>query len=384
MKIKKNNQSQQNSDLDKRKYLKQSDVPSCSLDDALKISIAIKDNYGSRPTSPIKVAKALNLEPNASPFRMAAGASIAYGLTDGGYNAENITILQLGLRIIKPKKEGDDLLARREAFLKPRVIREFLNHYVGSPIPREEIAHNVLEEMGVPKEKCASVLSFIIDSAQKLGLTDEIKGKTYISSAHVENDFVDSNNELAGIASDDDVEDQSNPPVTKKNVANIIPSIKKTETVNRRVFITHGKNKSLLEPIKKLLGFGELEPVVSTERQSVSQPVPDKVMNDMRSCGAAIIHVDDEVKLIDNSAQEQIVLNPNVLIEIGASMALYGRRFILVVKDGLKLPSNLQGLYEVRYSGDTLDGNATIRLLEAINDIKNHQLPNRDGDDTNT
>jgi predicted nucleotide-binding protein len=68
-------------------------------------------------------------------------------------------------------------------------------------------------------------------------------------------------------------------------------------------------------------------------------------------------------------------LNPNLLIEIGAATAFYGRRFILLVRDGVKLPSNLQGLYEVRYSGETLDANATIKLLEAIKDIKNHALP---------
>jgi len=116
---------------------------------------------------------------------------------------------------------------------------------------------------------------------------------------------------------------------------------------------------------------------VSVDKQSVSQPVPDKVMGDMRSCGAAIIHVDAEQRLIDSEAKEHIVLNPNVLIEIGAAMALYGRRFILLVREGVQLPSNLQGLYEVRYKGDALDGEATIRLLEAINDIKNHPAPLR-------
>src|SRR5690606_12534343 len=97
--------------------------------------------------------------------------------------------------------------------------------------------------------------------------------------------------------------------------------------VERRVFITHGKDKTLVDPIKKLLGFGELVPVVSVERQSVSKPVPEKVMDDMRTCGAAIIHVDAEQKLIDKDAKEYTVINPNVLIEIGAAMALYGRRF---------------------------------------------------------
>jgi predicted nucleotide-binding protein len=142
---------------------------------------------------------------------------------------------------------------------------------------------------------------------------------------------------------------------------------------HRRVFITHGKNQSFIDPIRKLLKFGELEAVVAVEKQSVSKPVSEKVMTDMRSCGAAIIHVEDEMRLLDKEANEQIVLNPNVLIEIGAAMALYGRRFILLVKEGVKLPSNLQGLYEVRYSGDSLDGTVTIKLLEAINAMKSEK-----------
>lgn len=328
-----------------------------------------------------RLNKALNIEPTASPFKMICGASIAYGLTDGGYNAESIAILQLGLRIVKPKKEGDDLLARREAFLKPRVIREFLTQYEGSPIPREDIAYNVLEDMGVPKEKCASVLSFIVEGGRQFGLTEEIKGKTYVSASSVENATIDAGDEPVIEAADQP--ESAAEPQDRAGRNGTITTQTPPQTVNRRVFITHGKNKAFLEPVKKLLGFGELEPVVAAEKQSISQPVPDKVMNDMRSCGAAIIHVEDEMKLMDSSAQEHVVLNANVLIEIGAAMALYGRRFILVVKEGIKWPSNLQGLYEVRYSGDILDGNATIRLMEAINDIKNHPLPSRDGPEKN-
>jgi predicted nucleotide-binding protein len=103
--------------------------------------------------------------------------------------------------------------------------------------------------------------------------------------------------------------------------------------------------------------------------------VPDKVLDDMRSCGGAIIHVDDETRIIDDKQVEHILLNENVLIEIGASMALYGRRYILLVKEGIELPSNLQGLYRVYYSGDKLDGGKTIELLEAIIKLKSEPLP---------
>jgi len=66
-----------------------------------------------------------------------------------------------------------------------------------------------------------------------------------------------------------------------------------------------------------------------------------------------------------------------VLIEIGAAMALYGRRFILLVQQGVQLPSNLLGLYEVRYTGDKLDADVTLKLLDAIQDIENNPLPDR-------
>lgn len=365
----------------KRTYLSQTEVPGCTLEDALRVPQAIAENYAAKPTSPLNTAAALDMQPNAGRFRLLCGAALAYGLTSGGPNAPEIAITPLGMRAVRPTKEGDDLAAQREALMRPRVIGEFLQKYNSAPLPRSDIAVNVLLEMGVPVERAEEILEFILQGANGAGLLREIKGKKYV--------------DLAGVSHpdklpEDEKQEQIAPPATpvflerdeededQKLALNRQASLQRPpQTQNRRVFITHGKNKNLIDPIKKLLGFGELEPVVSVEKMSISQPVPDKVMSDMRSCGSAIIHVDAEQTLIDREANEQVIINPNVLIEIGAAMALYGRRFILLVRDGIKLPSNLQGLFEVRYAGESLDGDATIKLLEAINDIKNHPLPER-------
>jgi predicted nucleotide-binding protein len=356
-----------------KKRLSQEDVPGCSLEFALRVPRAIADNYAGNPVTALQLAAALNMSPSSGPFRSLCGASIAYGLTEGGYNAQQIILKPLGKRIVRPLEEGDDLNAKREAVLKPRVIGEFLNKYAGSPLPRHDIALNVLHTMGVPAEKAESVFKMIVDSAESVGFLREIKGKKYVELSGV------SMTSLSIPTIDDDPEEElaaSEPSATiVQQPASSVSSSTPDESRLRRVFITHGRNAAFVEPIKKLLAFGELEPVVSVDKQSVSQPVPDKVMNDMRSCGAAIIHVEDETRLIDKDAAEHVVLNPNVLIEIGAAMALYGRRFVLLVRDGVKLPSNLQGLYEVRYIGDQMDSAATIKLLEAIRDIKNHATP---------
>ncbi|MGB6008410.1 TIR domain-containing protein [Castellaniella sp.] len=358
-----------------RSYLSQTEVPAHSLDQALCIAEAIFNNYGGKSTTPLDVAAALDLQPSSSQFRMLAGASIAYGITIGGYNAKEIEVTQLAQRIFRPQEEYDDLSAKREALLKPRVIQEFLNKYANSPLPRESIGVNVLIGLGVPENKAERVQKFILESAHSVGLIRTIKDKQYVQLDKTVSTKVDVD------SSGKDVSTEIIPQINLSNDDQkeyVAPSAAPTPAAvvdSRRVFITHGKNTSFIEPIKKLLGFGEMTPVVSAEKHTVSQPVPDKVLDDMRSCHAAIIHVDGERTLMDSEAKEHTVINPNVLIEIGAAMALYGRRFVLLVRNGIQLPSNLQGLFEVRYEGDSLDGNATIRLLEAINDMKKTALP---------
>ena len=357
----------------KKIYISQTDVPGFSLQKACSIPTAIAENYGYKPTTPLHVAKALDVQPTSGGFRMLAGAAIAYGLTTGGYNAETIAITPLGMRIVRPTAEGDDLTAKREALLRPRVIREFLQKYDGAAIPKDAIAHNVLEEMGVPQNRAGDVLKLILEGAEAVGFLQQIKDRTYVAL-----------NNTQVQQSDDEPVQEDNTAISSAATLSaprlgvqppVILTPEAADSRARRVFITHGKNKALIEPIKKLLAFGELQAVVAIQNQTVSQPVPAMVMEGMRSCGAAIIHVDDERHLVDKEENEHVVLNDNVLIEIGAAMALYGQRFILVVKQGVTLPSNLQGLLELRYSGATLDVNDTVNLMEAINDMKKRPLP---------
>lgn len=363
-----------------RTYMSQEDIPAYELDEALLVPKALLQEYGGHPSTPLDVAAAMGLTPTSGKFRMLCGASIAYGLTTGGYNAAQISVTDLAKQIIEPQEEDADLAGKREAIMKPRILREFLSKYSGSPLPREDIAANVLKGMNVPADRTKQVWNMILKSAESVGFVQTIKDRRYVNLGGVKPATAvtvaqaDPATEPPEVQIKDLVKTVQEPEPAAVAQESRRPSAQ-NEARMRRVFITHGKNTSFIDPLKELLGFGELIPVVSIQKESVAQPVPDKVMNDMRGCGAAIIHVDGEMKLLDSEAKEHTVINPNVLIEIGAAMALYGRRFILLVRDGVKLPSNLQGLYEVRYQGDALDGAVTIRLLKAINEMKSIPLP---------
>jgi hypothetical protein len=355
-----------------RAYLKQSDVPEFPFDEALRIPRAIAEQYGKQPTRPVDVALALGLLPSGRHFKGLSGSAVAYELTDAAGQAELIGLTDLGRRIIAPTIEGDDIAAMREAFLKPRVIREFLTKYDTSMLPTDErIAQNVLETMGVPASRTADTLKLIVNTAESLGLLAEVRGKKVVNlraaATHlrvvptVEPDIADDEDDEPVPAADGGFDEP--PPVAPVTV---VPEPER----NRKVFVSHGSNRKIVEQLKGLLEFGEFEPVISVERESTSKPVPDKVMDDMRACGAGIIHVGVEGVLMDADGNEHPQLNSNVLIEIGAAMQRYRRNFILLVEDGTKLPSNLQGLYEVRYEGATLDADATMRLLKAFKSFK--------------
>jgi predicted nucleotide-binding protein len=363
---------------EQRTRISQSDIPAYSLEKALSVAKAIGDNYAYKPASPLDVASALGVVPTTGGFRMLTGASVAYGLTVGGYSSNEISITPLGLRIVRPvTDDGDNDRARREAALTPKIIGEFLRKYDGAALPKSEIAQNVLHSMGVPLDRVADSLTMILDTAGSAGLLRQINERTFVdlkgtvSSRDKTFEGVVENRTGDGTPSRIDMIDQSADELVRTSSATVDAKNLRA----KRVFVTHGKNRALIDPIKKLLKYGDLEAVVSVQSQTVSQPVPGKIMEEMRSCGAAIIHVENERTLTDAEGGQQVVLNDNVLIEIGAAMALFGARFILVVKDGVKLPSNLQGLLELRYRGDTLDVNDTVALLDAIADMKGRPLP---------
>jgi hypothetical protein len=165
-----------------RNYVKQSDFPRVSLNEALRIARAISEHYAKQPTKPLDVAFALDLTPGAKVFKYLTGASIAYGLTEGAAQADQIALTDLGRRIVAPTAEGDDLVAMREAILRPRVIKGFLTKYNNEAVPRDDVARNVLERMGVSAGATECALRLIIDNASALGLIKEAKnGRKFVS-----------------------------------------------------------------------------------------------------------------------------------------------------------------------------------------------------------
>lgn len=373
--------AEKQADKPKQSRVSQTILPTVGFENALRVAQAIWDQLAGDGGAPIDVAAAMGVQPSGGSWRSICGAAIAYGLTEGGYNANEIKLLPLGRRCVAPEEEGDDQNARVEAFLKPTLIKAFFEKYDGKKFPTKPIGPNVITSLGYPKDRADGAYEMLLEEGKALGIIQSING----------NDFVNLRGRRSGgsacgeveIGSDnyDDDDDERlisasvNGSAGGPEISHPVNDLESTQIARsihevRRVFITHGKDQSILSQIEEIVRYGQFEPIISVKTETLAKPVPLKVLDEMRSCQAAVIHVSVEQRVTDGAGNEVDLVNQNVLIEIGAAMALYKQKFVLLVEEGVVLPSNLQGLYECRYSGSELSSTATMKLLKAFNEFK--------------
>src|ERR1035437_6858844 len=89
--------------------------PPLSLEDALQLPRAITDNNAGKPMNRILLAEAMKLSPSSSGFRERVMASFRYGLTDGNYSSDLISLTPLGVAATKPRNDYERIEVEREA-----------------------------------------------------------------------------------------------------------------------------------------------------------------------------------------------------------------------------------------------------------------------------
>jgi hypothetical protein len=353
----------------RRQRLSQADVPGHTLPDALRVAQVIKDEYAMQPATPIAVAQALGVKPTSGGFRSITGAAVAYGLTTGAYNSSEIGLTDLGRRAVAPTEEGDDLIAQREAFQKPRVINDFVGKYRGFKFPRESIAKNVLIEMGVPVEAAERVRMLIREGASRLGLLTEIKGDYFFDTqpgarALAPEDPLPTEG-AAGEeppGEDSTLDDAPNhPPIEQPAVAR--PSA---------IFIGHGKNKKPKDELVKMLVEWGIPHREAIDEPNAGRPIPHKVAETMRECGAAILVFTADEELQTSDGESIWRPSENVAHELGAAGVLYDNRIIILKEDRVTLASNFNSIGYIEFEQDRL----ADKVLELLRELRHFGILN--------
>jgi predicted nucleotide-binding protein len=345
----------------RRNYVSQADVPRHTIEEALRLARAIADNYGKEPTRPLAVAQAMGMKPTTGKFKTLAGASLAYGFTEGGAGAEKISLGDLGRRVVAPTEEGDELAAKREALLRPRVASEFLKKYDGSPLPKPTIGQNVLEEMGVGPKGTGRTLNLIFESAKELGLLMEINGTQYVNLDGVPAPSPDTSN------SEDSTETIEVGDPQEEQILNVPPEEQSAPTANRPTALFLGARKGKArDQLIRLLGEYGIPHKVAEDEANRGRPIPKKVKDTMQECGAAILIFTADEEYQDGEGNAIWKPSDNIVHELGASSILYDDRIIVFKEERVLLASNFESIGFIEFADGYLDAKVNELLRELI------------------
>lgn len=348
----------------KRSRISQTEVPAISLEKAQRVPFALAENYASHPTRPLDLASALDMTPSSGPFRVLCGAAIGYGLTDGGPNATEVSLTTLGKRLVTPTEVDDDKRAMREAALKPTVANQFYSRYDGSPLPPPNIAQNVLATLSVPVDRTADVYELLLDNARFVGFLKRIKDK----------DYLDIGGPLGAPAAasspvSDDADDgvlYAEPEVERAPASEVPAAAPVPGPTKNAIFVGHGGNKKPMEQLVKILNEYGIPHKEAVDEANRARPIPQKVAETMRDCGAAILVFTADKEYFDADGNSIWRPSENVSHELGAASILYGERIVVFKEKGIELPSNFSSVGYISFEKDKLSDKGIELFRELV------------------
>ena len=346
----------------KKSRISQADVPSITLEKAMRVPRALADYYASHPARPLDVASALEMSPSSGPFRTICGAAIGYGLTDGGPNAAEISLTPLSGRIVTPTEVDDDKRALREAALKPSIASQFYRKYDGSPLPPRNIAQNVLATLSVPQDRTGDVYDLLLENARYVGFLKAIKDKEYID---IGGPAVAAPSFPTVELEDQVPEEEDDSETPSVDSTSPLPKSSQPPTKNA-IFVGHGGNKRPMEQLIKILNEYGIPHKVAVDEANRARPIPQKVADTMRECGAAILVFTSDKEYFDANGNSIWRPSDNVSHELGAASMLYGERIVIFKEKGLELPTNFRSIGYIEFEKDKLSDKGIELFRELV------------------
>lgn len=361
------NQATSKQDSQKRSKLSQTEFPNNALPQAERIAHAIWDNFAGRGAAPHDIAIALDMSPTSGGWRNLCGSAIAYGLTEGGYAADQITLTKLGRRIVAPTEDGDDARARAEAVLQPRVQREFFEKYNRAKFPSDNIGRNVLVSLGLPKDRAERSFEILKENGQLTGIVRDTKTGPFVA---IENPVAPRPADAAPVIEEVDDDELDVTPTESEKAGGAGAKVVTDDSSPKQLFVAHGKNRKPLEDLKKILDQFKIPYKVAIDEPNRGRPISAKVGELMQECSAGIfIFTKDELFYKKNKQGEfDEVWRPseNVVYELGAASIRWERKIIIVREDGVNFPSDFSDLGYITFKDGEIANNAMEIFKELI------------------
>lgn len=348
--------------------VKNRNYPAVALEEALAVATAIQDEASASVVSKLTLAVLISKTPSSSQFRDLVSASRMYGLTNGGVNAEEFSLTDLGMAAT-----GGDEVAREQA-LKGAVMNvppfeRFLVSFNTKKIPAAAVLKEFLvKNADVDSGRAAEAMETLQRDLDFAGLVTTLGNGKWIELSGAPASSIGTGGDPEDVAEGDPPEqvepneqlDAPQPSRQGYTPATIKPDAgPQNSSEPRKVFIAHGKNRTPLDQLKKMLDQFKVKYAVAVDEPNTGRPISKKVadlMTNECSSGIFIFTADERFLREDSGGSPIEVWRPseNVVYELGAASILYDNRIVIFKEQDVSFPSDFSDLGYISFKKDEL------------------------------
>jgi len=148
--------------------------PKATLEKALQITYALKDQNGGNPWEPEQIRQVIGVG-QGNPWYYQTAASRDYGLTTGSRDAPPIALTELGREIAYAPNPEIELSLKKQGFLNIEIFKKVLEYYKGSNLPDMKYLGNVLtNQFGLPPDVHEEFAKIFRENCAYLGITEGV------------------------------------------------------------------------------------------------------------------------------------------------------------------------------------------------------------------
>ena len=328
--------------------------PSYSLEDSLSVARSIYDANAGLPFDRELLARELGTTPKSSAFTIRLNASAAYGLTEGGYNDETISLTELGEAVVGSNGDMESQKAIVEAATFPETFDRFFEMLDGRRLPENANLRSILQrDLGVHPNLTEECLQIVLDNGEFAGIITETGGLRYVALPLPQ--ALDSPPEATTSQTPPSDKRASTKPHTRTEASR--PAAIKGDAASA-IFIGHIGESLAANYVASLLedfGISSFGPQIPEDDAGIL--VPPEVSQAMRDSNAAV--------LVFRSNDNAWSSRDKMIGMLGAASVLFEDRVVLLHEDRASISINLDGLNHIDFDHDR-PGESGMNLLRAL------------------
>lgn len=341
----------------RKEYAPRRPFPVHTLEQALEVANAIQNKNAGKPWKPFFVADALKIKATSTNFRDITSSAFKYGLTVGTWKASYISLAPLGQSITKPIDSKQEIKAKQNAVLEIEVFKSIYEHYRDARFPSADTYFkNMLEsEFKVPRQLVDDCIRLLIENGKFTHILQESQGDLFV----VFSEEAPPSPSIPEVPAGGGEKSLTDSGVSLPQ----LPSAPTPAPIVNQIFVVHGKNKVPLEQLKKILTEFKIPFKVAIDEPHIGRPIPQKVIDLMKTCTSAIVIFTADEEYIDADGKKIFRPSDNAVYELGAASIQYGNKIVILKEDCVSLASDFGDLGYIMFEKDKLDAK-TIDLFK--------------------